>query len=234
MQVVIVEDECTEAEILEKYLDKFAEENNLQISHSRFSNGKEMLEKYQFTWDLILLDIEMPLMNGIEIARKIREKDSEVTIIFITQMAQYAIEGYSVNALDYVLKPVNYNMFAMKMRRAVHEFHMKQTDFILLQKKSQKYKIPLKTLCYIEVYGHTIVYHTLEQEISMTGSQTIKQIERELADKGFIRCHQCFLVNLNHVKQYNKEDIQVGEKRIPVSRSRRKEFLQALMKYWGG
>ena len=234
MRIAVVEDNDSEAAVLDKYLKKFAEENNLQIDCSRFSDGNEVVREYQCIWDLILLDIEMPLMNGIEAARKIREKDSEVIIIFITQMAQYAIEGYSVKALDYVLKPVNYGMFAMKMRRALHEFQMKQTDFILLQKKSQMYKLPLKTLCYVEVYGHTIIYHTQEEEISITGSRTIKQIEQELTDKGFFRCHQCFLVNLNHVKQYDKESVQIDGKEIPISRSRRKEFLQALMSHWGG
>ena len=125
-------------------------------------------------------------------------------------------------------------MLAMKMRRALQEFQMKQTDFILLQKKSQMYKVPLKTLCYVEVYGHTIIYHTQEEEISITGSRTIKQIEQELTDKGFFRCHQCFLVNLNYVKQYDKENVQIGGKEIPISRSRRKEFLQTLMSHWGG
>ena len=234
MRIAVVEDNDSEAAVLDKYLKKFAEENNLQIDCSRFSDGNEVVREYQCTWDPILLDIEMPLMNGMEAARKIREKDSEVIIIFITQMAQYAIEGYSVKALDYVLKPVNYGMFAMKMRRVLHEFQMKQTDFILLQKKSQMYKLPLKTLYYVEVYGHTIIYHTQEEEISITGSRTIKQIEKELTEKGFFRCHQCFLVNLNHVKQYDKESVQIDGKEIPISRSRRKEFLQALMSYWGG
>mgnify|MGYP004713040671 FL=1 len=234
MRIAVVEDNDLEAAVIDKYLKKFAEENDLQIDCSRFSDGNEVVREYQCTWDLILLDIEMPLMNGMEAARKIREKDSEVIIIFITQMAQYAIEGYSVKALDYVLKPVNYGMFAMKMRRVLHEFQMKQTDFILLQKKSQMYKLPLEALCYVEVYGHTIIYHTLEEEISITGSRTIKQIEKELTEKGFFRCHQCFLVNLNHVKQYDKESVQIDGKEIPISRSRRKEFLQALMSHWGG
>lgn len=234
MQIAIVEDNASEAEILEKYLNRFAKESETEINCTRFSDGAEFLDGYRHNWDLVLLDIEMPRISGMETARKIRETDKDVVIIFVTQMAQYAIEGYSVNALDYILKPVNYGMFAMKMRRVVHELETKQTDFVLLQKKAEVYKLPLKNIQYIVVYGHTIIYHTLEEDISITGSRTIKQTETELSDKGFVRCHQCFLVNLYHVSKYDKEEIWIGNKRIPVSRNRRKDFLQALMRYWGG
>ena len=234
MHVAIVEDNNSEAKILEEYLTHFSKENGTEINCTRFQDGKEFLDGYRHKWDLILLDIEMPVMNGMEAARKIRQIDTEVVIIFITQMAQYAIEGYSVNALDYVLKPINYTMFAMKMRRVLHELGTKQTEFLVLQKKTEIYKLPLKEIQYIEVYGHTIVYHTVEADISITSSRTIKQTEAELSGKGFSRCHQCFLVNLYHVNKYDKEEVWVGNKRIPVSRNRRKNFLQALMEYWGG
>ena len=104
MQIAIVEDNVSEAEVLEKYLNRFAKESATEINCTRFSDGAEFLDGYRHNWDLILFDIEMPRMNGMETARKIRETDKDVVIIFVTQMAQYAIEGYSVNALDYILK----------------------------------------------------------------------------------------------------------------------------------
>ena len=116
MNIAIVEDEQTNANLLKEHLSRFAIENHTEINTSVFSTGVSFLNSYTPIWDLILMDIEMPHINGIETARKIRERDSEVLIMFITQMAQYAIDGYSVNAVDYVLKPVNYYAFSLKLK----------------------------------------------------------------------------------------------------------------------
>ena len=115
MRVAIVEDLIENAHILQQYLDHYATERHMSIQISHYQNGLDFITDYHPVWDLILLDIEMPLLNGMEAAHKIREIDPDVLIIFITCLTQYAIEGYSVRALDYVLKPVKYYPFAAKL-----------------------------------------------------------------------------------------------------------------------
>ena len=234
MRVAIIEDDVIYAEEQQTYLKRFGEENKVEIEAVLFENGEKFLTSYNHNWDLILLDIEMPGRNGISIAEEIRKNNRDVCIIFVTQMAQYALAGYSVEALDYVVKPVNYNMFSMKMQRVLRILETRQTEYLFVKKGATGARIPMKNIYYIEVFNHTLLYHTTEGEIAVTGSRSISQLEEELKDKGFFRCHQCFLVNLSRVNSYDTQQVSVGESDVPVSRKRRSDFLKALMKYWGG
>ena len=119
ISVAIVEDDERYAVILKEYLKKYEEEYRESIDVTRFEDGDEIVENYRSQFDIILMDIEMRFMNGMEAAKKIREKDSQVIIIFITNMASYAIIGYAVDALDYVLKPISYFAFSQRLNRAV-------------------------------------------------------------------------------------------------------------------
>ena len=229
MRIAVVEDNDSEAAVLDKYLKKFAEENDLQIDCSRFSDGNEVVREYQCTWDLILLDIEMPLMNGMEAARKIREKDSEVIIIFITQMAQYAIEGYSVRALDYILKPIHYYSFSSKLDQVREILAARQKRKILINTRSGQIRLSPEHLLYVEVQDHTLCYHTQQEPLYATGNQSLSRLAEELSDCGFARCHQAFLVNLQYVIRYDKKTVCLSSDTLPMSRTYYKTFTQALL-----
>ena len=234
MQIAIVEDDDFNAKELEKHIQHFSSENNVDIHYTRFPSGSEFVKSYTPIWDLILMDIEMPHINGIETARQIRKIDSEVLIIFITQMAQYAIEGYSVNALDYVLKPVNYYAFSLKLKHVLQLLASRQTDTIIISNQAGKFRIALNTLCYVEVINHTLYYHTLSECITATGSPSLGKLTESLAGKGFARSHQGYLVNLHYVTHYDKTSICVGDDSIPLSRTYYKNFVQQLLAYCGG
>ena len=119
IEIAIVEDEENYREVLCDYLNKFQKESGEQIHLSVFTDGDEIVENYSAVYDVILMDIEMRFMNGMTAAKKIREADKGVVIIFITNMAQYAIQGYAVDALDYVLKPISYFAFSQTISRAI-------------------------------------------------------------------------------------------------------------------
>lgn len=104
LHVGIVEDEAGSRRLLREMIEKYALENQKEIAVREFSDGTEIVENYRPDYDILLLDIEMPAMNGMEAAEKIRETDPEVVLVFITNMAQYAIKGYQVDALDFILK----------------------------------------------------------------------------------------------------------------------------------
>ena len=117
LNIAIVEDEKEMSNCLRDYLIKFFNEENISIDVSIFDNGNIFLEKYKLNYNLIFLDIKMPSIDGMEVAQKIRKIDKNVMIIFVTSLAQYAIKGYEVNAFDYILKPIDYYNFKLKMSR---------------------------------------------------------------------------------------------------------------------
>lgn len=235
MHIAIVEDEKVCTSILEQHLQRFQEETNTEIQHHSYTNSMDFLATYQPVWDLLLLDIEMPMMDGLTLAHKIREMDTNVLIIFVTKMAQYAMAGYAVSALDYVLKPVNYYAFSMKLRKVQNLLQTKQQHFLVVQGNGFIRKMEVGMIRYIEVLGHTLTYHTPQGVISSTGSRSIRELEVELHPNGFARCNQCYLVNLKYVQSVEKDTVVLqGGECLSISRNRKKAFMQALLAYWGG
>ena len=229
MRTAIVEDMPQNTEILQNYLQRYGEETHTPIQITPFQNGMDFITDYRPIWDLILLDIDMPLMNGMETARRIRRMDPDVLIIFITWMTQYAIEGYSVRALDYILKPVHYYSFCSKMDQVKEILTARQKKKILINTRTGQLRLPPEHLLYIEVQNHTLCYHTQGEPLYATGKQSLTSLTEELADCGFSRCHQAFLVNLQYVIRYDKNTVWLSEDRLPMSRTYYKPFTQALL-----
>ena len=235
MFVAIAEDDPIFARTLQNHLQRFAGEQGIALRTSVFSSGTALLDAYQPEWDLILLDIEMPLMDGMTAAKRIRERDDKILIMFITSFAQFAINGYEVSALDYVLKPLHYPMFCAKMKRIQSLLQNHQSRSIIATFDGKTKRLALDQLYYVEVFNHTLTYHTPEGTFSATGSHTITKLEKELTSDSFFRCNNCYLVNPKYVVSIDKDSICMSNGKIlPISRSRRKEFMNALMRYWGG
>ena len=234
MNVLIAEDEPHYAAQLQDYLQRFASENGMEIKTALFTNGAELTEQYRPQWDLLMLDVNMPGMDGISAAKCIREQDPSVAIMFITNLAQYAIRGYEVQALDYILKPVSYYALSMKLRRVLGQLLRESGRTLLLAQDGNLMRVPLTRLCYVEVYDHSLRFHTTDGVMQTTGSRSLSQVEEELQGEGFVRCHSSYLVNLRYVDGMRDNVLQVAGEAIPVSRNRRKAFLQALMDHMKG
>ena len=229
MRTAIIEDTADNAKVLLNHLQQYEKETGISIHTTSFQNGMDFISDYHPVWDLILLDIEMPLMNGIETARKIRQLDPDVLIIFVTCMAQYAIEGYSVRALDYILKPVHYYSFASKMDQVMEILATRQKKKLIIHARNERIRLPLEQLLYVEVQNHTLCYHTKQKLLYATGNQSLSRLAEELADCGFARCHQAYLVNLQYVVRYDKYNVWLPNDMIPMSRGYYKSFTQALL-----
>lgn len=229
MRTAIVEDTAENTEILQNYLQRYGEETGTPMQITSFQNGMDFITDYHPVWDLILLDIEMPLMNGMETARKIRQMDPDVLIIFITCMAQYAIEGYSVRALDYILKPIHYYSFSSKLDQVREILAARQKRKILINTRSGQIRLSPEHLLYVEVQDHTLCYHTQQEPLYATGNQSLSRLAEELSDCGFARCHQAFLVNLQYVIRYDKKTVCLSSDTLPMSRTYYKTFTQALL-----
>lgn len=231
-QIAIVEDEREFSELLEKYLIQYGKENEIEFQISVFFDGAEILENYQPKYDVILLDIEMPKVNGMEAAERIREMDEDVVLMFITNMASYAIHGYSVGALDFVMKPMNYYTFSMKMTRALKRVEKKALKPIVLNLADGIKKIEAKQIYFVEVQNRMLHYHTELGEFVLRG--TLQSAEAMLSSYPFVKCNHWYIVNLMHVSEVKKNIAVVGGHELEISRRNKATFLKALTEYIGG
>lgn len=229
IKIAIVEDEINQAETLKENLKRFftLEKQDYIVFH--FESAKRFLNSYSSDYDLIFMDINLPDISGMEAAEQIRKIDQFVMIIFVTSLAQYAIKGYEVNAFDFIIKPVTYFNFALKFKRAIENLAKKEDSFILVANKSSKRKLKIADIIYVEVNKHTILYHTEQEIISVTGS--LKLVQSELKNYPFELCNQCYLVNLKYVKEIVDYTVIVGNEKLLISHPRKKEFIHALNYY---
>ena len=226
IHVAIVEDEEIHQQALREHLLRYAGENDVTFDIRLFANPILLLENYR-PYDLIFMDIQMPDLNGMETARKLRAMDQNVLLIFVTSLAQYAIEGYEVAAVDYILKPVQYFSFAMRLTRAIWRISAEAGEAITVANTEGSARIKLRDLLYVEISGHAMTYHTHEGTVSGTG--TLSALEEKLRGKRFARCNSCYLVNLAYVDTVKGYQLLLKDgTELQISQPKKKSFMQAL------
>lgn len=227
--IALVEDDPTcRAQVLE-YLERYSNESGEELKVASFDDGDGIISGYRARYDLILMDIQMKFVDGMTAAREIRELDDQVLIIFLTSLASYAVKGYEVDALDYLVKPVSYPAFAKSMDRAMTRLRRRRTRYVFIHSKNGAQRVDCARIYYIEVDGHNLYYHTADGTLAGTG--TMKEAEDSLAGSWFFRCGKGLLVNLEHVDGISDGDAVVHGETVQVSRSKRKDFLTALNRY---
>lgn len=232
IRIALVDDDPDCRKQTDGFAVRFGKENGEEISIDCFSDGLDFLERYDSSYTAVFMDVDMPYMNGLDVARKLREKDDSVPLIFMTNMAQYAIKGYEVNAIDYVVKPVFYGTFADKLKKALKNNERRADYNFTVVKKEGKVRLQISDIYYIEVMNHRITYHTVNGTVENTGA--LSRLEKELAPHHFCRCNTCYLVNLRFVTGATESEVYVGGDALAVSRSRKKAFFTALAEYRGG
>lgn len=229
IRIALVEDDAGYRGELTELLRRYSEESGERLEVKTFTDGDEIAVEYRAEYDIILMDIQMRFMNGLDAAKEIRRKDGEVIIIFVTNTAQYAISGYEVNALDYILKPVSYYAFSKTLERAIANLHRKEKRYVFISNQHGVKKVEESRILYVEVEGHSLVYHTRDGDFGTTG--TMKEVVERLPADSFFRCNKCFLVNLENVDAVEGDDAVVGGERVQISRNKKKAFLEALSLY---
>lgn len=229
IQIAIVEDDKKYSEVLAKYIMRYEKESGQKFQVSTFEDGEDIIENYKGNYDIILMDIEMRFMDGMTAAEEIRKSDSEVVIIFITNMPQYAMKGYSVEAFDYVLKPINYFSFSQRIERAISRMVNRQQKFLNISYKGKINKIDISSIYYVEVQDHNILYHAKEGKFYQR--TTMKEVEKKLEQESFFRCNKCYLINLAYVNSFDGNYVMVDDHKVQVSRGRKKELIDVLNNY---
>lgn len=228
----IVDDNQKDAEQLKKFVEQYAGDKNITVSVRIFKDGLDFLGAYKSNADVVFLDVEMPILNGIEVARKLRKIDSYVSIVFVTNMAQYALKGYEVAALDYVIKPITYYGTADRLRRAFSRSDQRESKYLIVNVSScETVRLPVTDIDYIEKKSNYLFYYTTSGEYKSRGQ--IKDIEKDVEGMWFSKSISGCLVNLGHVEKTTQNSVFVGGKEITLARHRRKEFMNDLMTYLG-
>ena len=230
--IAICDDSESVVNQLSGSIQRYAEETKQEIVIHKFYSGVELLDKYSENYDILFLDIKMPGIDGLLTAEKIRKMDKDVSIIFLTSLIQHALRGYEVNATSYIIKPISYKRLSMEIDRWCHKQTSAKEPFIIVKNAERSYKVLLKELVYIETANRKALFHTKDRNIM--SYKKLRDLEEELKDFGFFRCHSSFIVNLSYIESIEKADsIIVTDEVIPVSQSKRKAFMQSLARFWG-
>lgn len=230
IRIAIVEDDEIYISRFKQYLKDYQEEKEENFNIKIYRDGDAIIADYKAQYDIILMDIQMKFVDGMTAAEEIRRIDSKVIIIFITNMPQYAIRGYEVGALDYVLKPVAYFAFSQKLGRAISKVKKQGNTYITVPIKGGVQRMDTSDIYYIESQAHNLVYHTRDGIFLSTG--TMKSIEELFEKLNFSRANKGYLINLEHVEGIRDKCAIVKGEKLLISRPRMKVFMQELTKYW--
>lgn len=232
VNVAVVEDSDRDAELLTEYINRAFESAGEACTVTRYSSPVIFLEEYRANYKIVFLDIELPDINGMNTAKRLREMDANVILIFVTNMAQFAVDGYAVDAMDFMVKPVSYDNLRLKIARALKRIESRKSQNLVINGKTGSKIVLINDIKYIEVMDHRLVIHLQDSLITASGS--LSKLEEKLAGFSFSRCNNCYLVNLNYVTGVDDFTVFVGKEELAMSRSRKRPFLKDVADYHGG
>lgn len=233
MKIAIVEDQKIEQERLSSYIKTYCQQAGIAVEISFFNDGIHITSDYQKQFDLIYLDVQMEIMDGMTTAKKIRSVDKDVLIVFVTNHSQVAIQGYSVEAIDFLLKPLSNFVFEEHFKKILRKLPSQEEEqaFLYVKHKASTVKVAQADIFYIESQGHQLHIHTKNEVI--TTSNTLKNLEPLLDTKTFFRSNSGYIVNLAHVEKVEGNLVFLKGEALPISRPRKKDFMAALTNYVG-
>ena len=232
-RIAIVDDSKTDADFVQYILNNWADLRRAKIQAEVFSSAEAFLFQYaeDKDWDILLLDIEMGNMDGVTLAKRIRQANDSVQIIFVTGFADYISEGYEVAALHYLMKPVKQDKLFVVLDRAVATLQ-KTERVILLPVGGEMLRLPVSQVQYVEAFSHTVALITETDTIQV--KMPISEVEKMLGD-GLVRCHRSYLVGLKHIARLSKTEVILDSgKSLPLSRGATPLVHKAFVSYYSG
>ena len=232
-RVAIVDDSTTDAKFVQGILNSWADQRQANIQAEVFPSAESFLFRYaeDKDWDILFLDIEMGNMDGVALAKKIRQDNESVQMVFVTGFADYISEGYEVAALHYLMKPVKQDKLFAVLDRAIAV--MQKTErVILLPVGGEMLRLPISQVQYVEAFSHTVAIITGTDTIQV--KMPISEVEKLLGEE-FIRCHRSYLVGLKHIARLSKTEVILDSgKALPLSRGAAATVHKAFISYYTG
>ncbi len=231
LHIALVEDSAFDRKVLRDCLEEYGRESGQALEIREYSDGSNLLDGHPEDLDLIFLDIMMGDMDGLTTARLLRRRDEKVLLVFVTSMVQYAVQGYSVDALDFLVKPISYLPVKLCMDRVGKRLSREEPLRLSFTNREGTHSIPAAEITYIESLNHKVIVHTREGSLPVDISLTAT--EQMVAALPFFRCHVSYLVNLRYVDRISGNDVWVNGELLAISRYRRREFLEAWAAWLG-
>ncbi len=231
LRFAVVDDQEEDRLHMKECIGYLMEITGEEIFVSYFDDPNSFLCSYKSDFDIILMDIEMPEINGIEVVREIRKIDKLVSVLFVTNMAQFVFQGYEVNAVDYIVKPIDKYAFALKMKRVIARCEGLNKEAIVINSEGSLKRLETRLIKYFEVQGHYVVIHMLKEDIKVYS--TLKSIEKQLNPGLFSHCNRYCLVNLRYVESIEKDTVIIGNDLLPISRPQKKQFIKSFVNFVG-
>lgn len=232
-RTLIVEDEPAEADRLTELLRRYGKAHNIEFGITWHSSAMEMLSD-KSRYDLCFLDIQMPGIDGMEAAGLLRTYDEEIPIIFVTNLAKYAVKGYEVGATGFIVKPVTYGNLQLSLGRALRAVTKSTGRTLTIPTEDGVRVVPLRSIVYIEVTKHRLTYH-LEGEDPIDARGSLVQVEEELADAPVVRVSKSCLANMDQISMVRSSEIQMSNGDVlRISRTHKRDVVDRVTDYLGG
>lgn len=228
--IAVVDDDQQEMQQLVDYVEHYFQEKGEEHIIYRYSDGVEFIRSREL-YDIVFLDIRLGEMDGMDAARFLRIVNKEAQLIFVTHMAQFAIRGYEVDAMDFIIKPIDQYSIERVLDKAIKRITDYRNVTLALKTSDGIVRIASGSIYYVEVYDHDLIYHTEQGDYKVRGS--LAEARRKLDDRQFIQCNRSYLVNMRHIKRVRSDYVEVSDARVQISKSHQKEIEQRFVNYLG-
>ena len=249
VRIGIVDDEKEAREQLRAAIRRFEEEYQVEFEIQEFDSAQAYLADPNNDCDILYMDIDMPKMTGMELAERIRETNGEIILIFCTNLEQFALNGYSVSALGFLVKPVQWYPLRLYLERALKVIEKRtrraqqpEMRRIVIKDGTVSKVVDAASIRYMEVQQHYLFYHmqgdSAGRDTVVKTRGTMQEATDLLVPRGFVRCSSSFLVNLEHITAVSRMNVYLGEEALPLGRTYKDAFTREFSRFlakkgWG-